>query len=300
MNKLAKTIARGDKPRHPPVVVKQAKIIVAYNGFHQAAIEIDGETEPNVPALDHVQLVAGLGCWVMMLGRGRWIIIGTIAPSGSFPGGLVPAGSSMDYFGTAAPDGWLTMVGQTVVNAQTLYPAAWAVLPTSWRSGANLILPDTRGKFFVNQNTGDASFDVIGETGGSKTTTLVEANLPSHTHAVGTLATGNQSQDHTHTITTGTVSADHTHSGAGGAIIQQFGGGDAYLLAGAQGHAVYGPYNTAGLTGISANHTHSGTTSGMNVSHTHAITGATAATGSGTAINILPPYIVTLKIIKMH
>lgn len=38
------------------------------------------------------------------------------------------------------------------------------------------------GRFFVGIDSGDADFDVVGETGGAKTVTLTSAQMPVHTH----------------------------------------------------------------------------------------------------------------------
>lgn len=94
----------------------------------------------------------------------------------------LPIGVVLDYMETVAPNSkWLTMVGQTVTNAQTLYPDWWAKLPASMKSGANAIMPDTRGKVSVGYSSIDTDFDAIGETGGAKTHTLTKAQLPADT-----------------------------------------------------------------------------------------------------------------------
>lgn len=81
----------------------------------------------------------------------------------------VPIGTIKDFVSSTAPSAsWVVMTGQTITNAQTLNTVLWGRAPTTWRSGSNLILPDTRGKVSVGLDTGDAIFDVIGETGGNK------------------------------------------------------------------------------------------------------------------------------------
>ena len=40
----------------------------------------------------------------------------------------------------------------------------------------------SQGKTLVGQDTGDADFNTLGQTGGSKTHTLLETEIPSHTH----------------------------------------------------------------------------------------------------------------------
>ena len=40
------------------------------------------------------------------------------------------------------PSGWAELNGQTLVGAETLYPALWANSPAGWKSGSDLTLPD--------------------------------------------------------------------------------------------------------------------------------------------------------------
>jgi microcystin-dependent protein len=123
----------------------------------------------------------------------------------------VLAGSVVETVRTVAPAGWLFLDGATVTNGQSLYPALWAVIPVTWQSGANIVLPDARGRMTVGYNPSDASFDAIGELGGAKTVTIATANLPAHSH-------------------TGTTNADsHSHAlTAGGSVISTTSGGGVY------------------------------------------------------------------------
>jgi microcystin-dependent protein len=98
------------------------------------------------------------------------------------PSALGPVGMIVDYIGTTAPAGWAVMDGSTITNGQTLYPSLWAVLPTAFKSGSNIVLPDTRGRVAVGRNPSDTDFDNIGDTGGAKTVTLTTAQMPSHNH----------------------------------------------------------------------------------------------------------------------
>lgn len=120
------------------------------------------------------------------------------------------------------------------------------------------------GKVLIGLDSGDATMDTAEETGGAKTVSIAEANIPSHTH------TG---PSHTHTGTTGTESATHTHA-------------QSWASSNNSGTGGGGPEPGSTQTGTeSANHTHSFTTAAGG-------TGATGATGSGTALNVMNPFFV--------
>jgi microcystin-dependent protein len=112
----------------------------------------------------------------------------TIATT-AFVRSIIPAGVILMWSGSVAsiPSGWLLCNGA---------------------SGT----PDLRDRFVI----GAGSTYAVGATGGATTATLIEANLPSHTHSLsasGTTSTVNV--DHTHNLsasgTTSTESANHTH-----------------------------------------------------------------------------------------
>lgn len=115
-----------------------------------------------------------------------------------------------------------------------------------------------------------SSSHTAGSTGGSSTVTLTTDNLPSHTHSYyrsntstgSTTLTVNQIPSHSHKI----WSTTNTQAQAG---------------------------NNYGLVANNATANDSGSTGGSG-SHSHTITRTSVAsgnTGSGTAINIEPPYI---------
>ena len=146
----------------------------------------------------------------------------------------VPAGVISQYAGASAPSGYLLCDGSAV--SRTTYSALFAALNTTYGAGngsTTFNLPNLQNRIPVGKGA-DTAFDVLGETGGSKTVTLSEANMAAHTHSG---STGNQSADHTHGGSTGNQSANHTHGGSTGTV--------------------------------SADHSHNGTTNDINQNHTH-------------------------------
>ena len=120
----------------------------------------------------------------------------------------IPSGTIWAYGGTTAPEGWLFCDGGSyAVSAQNdLYNAI------GYRyggSGANFNVPDLlnrvpRGAGATNAAVTSTSTDDV---------SIGANNLPTHTHAVGTLAVANHT-DHSHTLTgtaANTTAADHYH-----------------------------------------------------------------------------------------
>lgn len=109
-----------------------------------------------------------------------------------------------------------------------IWSGAVSAIPSGWVicDGTNGT-PNLTGQFVVHADADAAGTYNVGDTGGSNTVTLAEANLPGHTHSVsGTTAsdgahthnvsgnTGN-SGNHTHTLSGNTSnSGNHTHNGS--------------------------------------------------------------------------------------
>ncbi len=204
-----------------------------------------------------------------------------------------PVGAINDYIGEVAPTGWLLMHGQTITDGQTLYPDLWSVIPATMKSGTNIVLPDTRGKILVDRNSADSDFDNIGKTGGVKNVTLTTAELPSHSHGVGSLtAATSGSLSMSGSVSGSTFSdGDHNH----GYSRREFSGTFNY-----QSGANFQSFVLQSATTANAgSHSHSltGTASVSGADHGHSISGTTGAIGGGSAHTNLQPYIVTSKII---
>lgn len=108
------------------------------------------------------------------------------------------------------------------------------------------------GRMLVGIDTGDTSFDVVEETGGAKTVTIAQANLPNISTGAGTA--------HAHVQTQGT---------------------------GATGNFSTAPIdNSSGGTGGTVAVTTAANSTATENAHTHSLG------GSGTALSVMNPYIV--------
>lgn len=125
--------------------------------------------------------------------------------------------------------------------------------------------PNATKRILVMRDTtaGDTDYDALGETGGAKTITLAEANLPAHTHGPGTL--------------TGTTNntGNHQHD-----RVPQYNGAGNEDDGGQQN--IFWNLDNAWNQTAAGNHTHTVTVDG----------GVTGSTGSGTAKDVKNPYMV--------
>lgn len=98
-------------------------------------------------------------------------------------GDTLPIGIIMEYPGSNIPSGWLLCDGQAV--SRTLYSELFNLLGTTYGSGdgsTTFNIPNLKGKVAVGKDENDTDFDTLGETGGEKTHTLTENEMPSHSH----------------------------------------------------------------------------------------------------------------------
>jgi microcystin-dependent protein/cytoskeletal protein CcmA (bactofilin family) len=98
---------------------------------------------------------------------------------------LIPAGTVIQSASTSAPAGWLDCYGQSLATA-SYFSLFTAIGYTYGGSGANFNLPDLRGRVAIGQGvaTGVTTARTVGDTGGEETHTLVEDEMPSHTHSL--------------------------------------------------------------------------------------------------------------------
>jgi microcystin-dependent protein len=99
---------------------------------------------------------------------------------------LSPTGSVTAFAGSTAPTNWLLCNGTTV--SRTTYAALFAVCGTTYNTGGeagtDFRLPNLLGRVPVGRDAGQTEFDTLGETGGAKTVSLTEAQMPAHSHTV--------------------------------------------------------------------------------------------------------------------
>lgn len=204
---------------------------------------------------------------------------------------IIPIGTISAFSGVAAPTSWLQCTGALILGAT--YPDLCQLLGTlygpvctnsggtvfankgatySWNAVTSLThyftIPNLYGRGIVGVGTGtDGTYSstfTAGQTGGSYKYLLTSAELPSHSHGVGSLL-----------ITAG---GSHSHT---------FNGDPSLGI-------------TTGGTGTTSYKTSTlfPTSTSTAADHTHTITGVTASTGSGVAFSILQPFLSTIYVIK--
>ena len=211
----------------------------------------------------------------------------------------IPAGVIMAYVGATAPTGWLLCNGQSVLKSA--FPDLWTVL-SSQNYGSTTTefnVPDLLDRMPRGAATTGTT---LGTKAGSDAVTIAAANLPNHTHSVGTLAVGDH-PSHTHLLNgTGAsavanTDADHRHyvasPGASGSFSQTSGGGFPYSVLGFTGgndaYQLMPPYwggrpsdagvattvpISVGSVSVTVNAHYTNYSDGSDISHGHTLTGS--------------------------
>lgn len=199
---------------------------------------------------------------------------------------LVPVGTILHTIRSTAPSGWL-FHNQTIANADTTFPALWAVAPASWKSGSSLVIPNLADSVLIQQ-----AATPLGATGGANSRTIGSANLPPHTHAI----------DHDHAAFTSAAGSAHNHG-----VTDP---GHTHTIA-ARENPVSGSLGSLGLSnagGTITTRTSDSQTTGISTqnesAHTHSIdvpafTGASGNGGfAGTALDTTPKHLAVNLMIK--
>lgn len=123
----------------------------------------------------------------------------------------VPAGTVNATIGATPDPGYVFIDGSTVANCQTIYPATWDRIPTSWKSDDDMVMPDWRGKTLFSNDVG--ALFALGGMGGSNTHFLTQPELPAATIAINPPPTAVTVNDptHGHSGTTAGANARHHH-----------------------------------------------------------------------------------------
>lgn len=176
----------------------------------------------------------------------------------------VPIGGTIDWFGqiNAIPVSYRELNGQAL--SRSVYSSLFAILGTTYGSGdgsTTFNLPNTKGRQVTGYDPNDTQFSTIGQTGGSKTAALSNANNGPHSH-------------------TGTTSTNGNHSHSVSSVVQVVGSSTLGLTNGPFERISYGNPTTS-----------------TNGSHNHSFT--TSSSGSGTPFSILDPYITGVKIMRV-
>lgn len=99
--------------------------------------------------------------------------------SGGTVSDTLPIGSVVKWFSTTIPTNWLACNGQAI--SRTEYAELFAVIGTKYGSGdgsTTFNLPNIKGKTTVGLDIDDTDFNELGKTGGKKTHTLTENEIP--------------------------------------------------------------------------------------------------------------------------
>lgn len=136
---------------------------------------------------------------------------------------VVPVGSITMFAGAAAPAGWAICDGTNKTITDPDYADLFAVIGYAFGGtvGMNFNLPDLRGRFPVGIQAGQAIWDTLGETGGSRDAAVVNHThtTPNHSHAMGAHTHG---MDHNHDPFNTSADGAHAHNPAAGSAYTFF------------------------------------------------------------------------------
>jgi microcystin-dependent protein len=228
--------------------------------------------------------------------------VGNIAQVLTDLGLLTPVGGVIPFAGSAAPVGYILCDGSAISRSE--YDELFQIIGTSYGIGdgsTTFNVPNLKGRVVIAKDASQTEFDVLGETGGSKTHTLTIAEMPSHDHNGLTQSAGT----HTHTVTDpghthAITDPGHTHTQT--TVNDDFNNSGSYPNFTKPSYAQYDSAGTitwtdtinSNTTGVSVNTNTTGITNQNAGAHQHGID----SQGGGSAHSILPPYLVMNYLIK--
>lgn len=202
-------------------------------------------------------------------------VTGNLTVSGALTVGgaaMLPAGTMMDYAGSAAPTGWLLCDGSAV--SRTTYASLFSAIGTAWGVGngtTTFNVPDLRGRTAIGAGTGSGlTARTLAGTGGEETHQLTTGELASHSHTI--------------------TDQPHSHSNIQG---NQVGGTTPGWPAVRWDSSTEGTTSSSPTTRLTFSNPTGMSTNSVNTG----ITGTNTA-GTGTAHNNMQPFAVVTKIIK--
>ena len=245
----------------------------------------------------------------------------------------IPLGSVQMYTKSTAPTAttnggtWLVCDGSAI--SRTTYSALYAVIGTTYGvgDGSNTFnIPDMRARVPVGYNTATItgrSTRAIALGSGAETHTLLDAEIPKHTHPVGDSGHNHATTEsaHTHTGTTNKAKADivlndHSHTGDKWTDYQgdQSGAGQLLLSGYLSPRKLDGDFTTHTVTGAALlkedgasnnGHQHSFTTDPKETeltidNNTTGVTVNEQGTGDGAHNNMQPFLVVNYIILAKH
>ena len=98
----------------------------------------------------------------------------------------VPAGVITQFGGSTAPTGWKLCDG-TAYSRTVTYDTLFAAIGTTYGAGdgsTTFNVPNLKGKVPVGLDDSQSEFNLLGETGGTKTHALTESEMPRHNHGI--------------------------------------------------------------------------------------------------------------------
>jgi len=144
-----------------------------------------------------------------------------------------------------APKGWAFCDGQIMPLSQNT--ALFSLLGTTYGGDgkSNFALPNMQGNAPMHPGQGPGlSLHDLGETGGSETVSLLESEIPSHTHALMASSTNSSKPSPGGNALTRVQSGATPYAPAAGAPLAQFSGSALAPAGGDQPHNNMQPYLT--------------------------------------------------------